>query len=137
MSIVSLSAFSMNTVCYYQISAPSTAKDGQLLYLNMISAVKVSFTVTIAESTNGDLIYCDQKPGDVIVAVHPQKFFVSFIGDDTNGSKFFLNAWYDTQPTPNTPFVNSVRCADNGRSVAFLSAQQANTTVTTPEKAST
>lgn len=52
----------------------------------------------------------------VIVARYPQKFFVSFTATATDGSAFFVEAYYSKKPTQDL-FLNAQLCSDKGLSV--------------------
>lgn len=100
-SIQSTPLFKRNKVCYYTLSGPIGAANGDLLYLKVIQNLKVKSVITMALDMNDQTpkVVCNMDAGNVIVARHPQKFFVSFAASETDGTAFFFTAYYSKTPT--------------------------------------
>ena len=65
---------------------------------------------------SAELVTCKVEAGDVFVAIHPNKFFVTFKSTASNASVFFMQAKYSPKPIGKA-FVNERQCSDKGVSV--------------------
>ena len=114
MSIQSRAYFKKDKVCYYSISAPANANAGDYLYLQIVSLSNSEAFITVAEQmTDTSPVYCAINAGTTLVARNPDKFFISFKSKVTDGSKFFMNAYYSPTLTSDT-FQNAQLCSDGG-----------------------
>jgi len=91
-----------------------------LIYLEIISLTNAEASVSIGNRIVSEkLIHCGAVAGDVLVAIHPNKFFVSFKSTDSNNSVFFSQSKYSPKPIGKR-FMNEGRCDDKGASVALI-----------------
>jgi hypothetical protein len=89
------------------------------MYLSVISMSRVNLIVSIGTSHYNSVVTCTVGPDDVIVAVHPNKFFITAESTNSVGSTFFLEMMYATTPTG--AFYNNARaCSDGGLSVMSI-----------------
>ena len=58
---ISSTSYSKNRVCYYEVKAPITAKDGDYIYLDIISLIDSEVAIQIASdpTINDDTVYCN------------------------------------------------------------------------------
>lgn len=64
-------------------------------------------------------IVCNVQTGSVVVARHPQKFFITFQASESDGTLFFFTAYYSKAPTQDL-YINAQSCDDKGKSVSDL-----------------
>jgi len=101
-SIQSKPAFKRNKVCYYTITGPADASNGDLIYLKVISTTSVVVSVTIADDMKDTTpkIECkNMMTSGVLVARHPQQFYITFTAQASDGSGFFFQSYYSEYPT--------------------------------------
>jgi hypothetical protein len=60
---------------------------------------RVNLIVSIGTSQFDRVVTCAVGPDDVIVAIHPNKFFITAESTNSVGSTFFLDMKYETSPT--------------------------------------
>jgi len=85
--------------------------------LEIISLTNVDASVSIGKRiVSSELILCKAQAGDTFVAIHPNKFFVSFKSTASNASVFFIQSKYSPKSIGKR-FVNEERCSDQGASV--------------------
>ena len=78
----------------------------------------------IGNTLTGDVITCTAGPDDVIVAIHPNKFFITAESTNSVGATFFLDVMYSIEPTGKL-CNNANICSDGGASMnAIIEAQQ-------------
>ena len=65
--------FTRSKTCYYIISAPITAKDGDLLYFKLINSASVTVFVSMAVDMNDftPKVSCNVTADNVVIARHP------------------------------------------------------------------
>jgi len=65
------------------------------MYLKLISINQVQVSVIIADSMDANKrIICKMNGGDTVIARAPAKFYISFVSEAKDGSKFFLSSYY-------------------------------------------
>ena len=71
--IQSKPGFTRSKVCYFSISAPLEAKDGDLLYLKMLTVTSATIVVSMAVDMNEltPKISCNVTSNSVVIARHP------------------------------------------------------------------
>ncbi len=62
---------------------------------------------------------CNVQTDSVIVARHPQKFFIAFQASESDATLFFFTAYYSKAPTQDL-YINAQSCDDKGKSVSDL-----------------
>jgi hypothetical protein len=72
-TVMNSPGFTRSKTCYYNINAPLTAKDGDLLYFKMINSASVSVVVSMAVDMNDftPKVSCNVTAGSVVIARHP------------------------------------------------------------------
>lgn len=132
MNVQSRAYFKKDKVCYYSISAPATATAGDYVYLRMVSLSNSEAFITIASSmTDSNPVYCAISAGTTLLARNPNKFFISFKSKVTDGSKFFMNAFYSPVLTPDT-YDNAQMCSDGGKNLVGIPTTTTDSDTSTP-----
>jgi hypothetical protein len=98
------------------VNGPANASDGDLIYFKLITILKSSVSVVIANDMNdgSSRIVCVLNAGQTVVARHPQKIFISFLSQTPSESGFFFQLYFSKQVVAKDLFVNSKVCDDNG-----------------------
>ena len=96
------------------------AQYGHLLYFHITSFYNIKAHVMIGSSlVDPNLITCEAQPGDMLAAVYPAKFFVTFESTQSNGSNFLFVAKYRSS-SDGVAIDNAQRCSDKGASVTTV-----------------
>ena len=86
------------------MEAESRVEDGGFIYVEFTSINAVNIFVSIKKSMDDADIICNVTQGDIILLRHPNKMYLSFIGEGAS-AKFFVNTHYSPSLT-SIPFVN-------------------------------
>lgn len=77
------------------------------MYLEFVGLYKTESVVSMGSSLSDDTaIFCNVEAGQIIVATHPSKFYVSFKAESSTSSRFFMNAHFSATLDDNIDFSN-------------------------------
>lgn len=95
----SIPKYTTGQICHYEVRFPSTsAKKGDVIYLNIITLSNVKASIYIAENLTQEVLdVCDNnvQAGDFLVANYPKRFFITFESTSSASTAFYyVNAIY-------------------------------------------
>ena len=86
------------------MEAEPNVEEGGFIYVEFTSIKAVNVFVSIKKTMDDKDVVCNVSQGDVILLRHPNKMYLSFVGEAAS-AKFFVNTHYSPSLTK-IPFVN-------------------------------
>ena len=113
-------SFQTDKICSYEVSAPETAQNGDLIYLRIDRLAGASVYAAIAPSlTEGATALCWIQGGQAILARHPDSIFVRFLAE-SQYARVAISSYYSKYVREDAVVSNFAVCSDSGNNLADL-----------------